>query len=346
VTRTQEVFLPNFCAIRSVFAVVVGGELLAFVLSLAQPHGGSWQTLSLLSLYLQWIFLGSAALLCVLRTPLARLGDIGAGLAAYALILLVTLLVSEAAARYVHRMPDWHDHLRFIGRSLAVASIVAAVILRYLYIQHAWRQRLESEAHARIDALQARIRPHFLFNSLNTITSMIATAPQAAEELVMDLADLFRASLSQGDRMVMLDDELSLVRGYLRMEQVRMGERLRVCENLGTLPQDALIPPLTLQPLLENAVYYGIEPRENGGTIDVTGRIQDGDVVLEVSNPAPTGEQRRRDGAGMAQANVRERLQLAFGRRGGLQVAERDDVYHVTVRFPYRRGGADEDTDR
>jgi two-component system sensor histidine kinase AlgZ len=346
VTDARDVFLPNFCSIRSVFAVVVVGELLVFVMVLIRGDASDpWQALSLLSLFVQWIALGSTAALCLLRPWLQRLSAAAAATLSYGVILGITAVVSEAGYRVVNG-PDAVGHGGFVLRSLLVAAIVAAVLLRYLYLQHEWRQRLQAATEARIDALQARIRPHFLFNSLNTIASMIATAPEEAERMVEDLADLFRASLSRSDRMTPLRDELALVDGYLRMEQLRMGERLRVHWDAASVPRDALIPPLTLQPLLENAVYYGIEPRRGGGTVSIRGRVIDSGLEVEVENPTPGTAPRRSSGFGMAQANVRERLQLAFGRQGRLEVSEREGVYHVIVRFPYRRGTSDEDSHR
>lgn len=334
----RESFLPNFCAIGSVFAIVVVGELLVLVMVLARPPGTeTWQDLSLLSLFVQWIGLCSAALLCLLRSWLARLGNAAAAALSYGLILGIALLVSEAAYRLVYGPVIGAGHVQFLLRSLAVTAITAAVALRYMHVQHEWRARIQAAAEARIDALQARIRPHFLFNSLNTIASLIPIAPAEAENLVEDLADLFRASLGRRDRLVALAEELELADGYLRMEGVRLGERLRLQWDIAGLPRDALIPPLSLQPLLENAVYHGIEPRLEGGILAIHGAMEDGVVVITVRNPSPGLGDRVRAGFGMAQENVRERLQLAFARRGRLHVHDDQSVYHVTVRFPYRR---------
>ncbi|UEX78074.1 sensor histidine kinase [Spiribacter halobius] len=341
-------FLPDFCAIRSVFAVVIMGELLVFVLVLARTGGWSWEALSLLSLYVQWIGLVSAAVLCLLRRRLLGLGARRGALASYALVLIVAALAAAIAQWLLPPavLPAGGGSA-FLARTFAITAIVAAVALRYLYLQHQWRARMQAAAEARIDALQARIRPHFLFNSLNTIASAIGVDPRLAERLVEDLADLFRASLTRDERrLVPLAEELALVDGYLRMEHQRLGERLDVAWRLDGLPRGALIPPLTLQPLLENAVYYGIEPREEGGTITLTGGVSGDQLLVEVRNPAPSMPRRRSAGFGMAQANVRERLLLAFGERARLEVSTADGVYHVTVRVPYRRGPVDEDTHR
>lgn len=338
-------FLPDFCHIGSVFTVVVTGELLVFVLVLVRPDP-DWELLGLTSLYVQWIALASAAVLCLARPGLARFRGAVAGVLSCLIITLVTAAVSAVAS--VVSTPGMlaDDGGGLILRSVVVALIVSAVVLRYLYLQHAWRQRVQSSADARIDALQARIRPHFLFNSLNTIASLIAAAPERAERLVEDLADLFRASLGGDDRLVPLGEELELVDAYLRMEKQRLGDRLALERDLGDVPADALIPPLTLQPLLENAVYHGVEPLEDGGRVSLAGERRGREIVIRVCNPLGRGVTRRRGGAGMAQANVRERLSLAFGNDATLEAGARDRVYAVVVRFPYHPGAVDEDSHR
>jgi len=345
--RKQDLFLPDFCHIRSVFALVMTGQLLAFVLVLAAPADDVWQRLSLVSLFVQWIVLSSAALLCVSRGWLARLGNAGAGVVSYLMVLAVTGLVSELGYRLLDAAAPAEVRHGFMLRSLAIAAIVTAVTWRYLYVVHEGRRRLAAEAAARIEALQARIRPHFLFNSLNTIASMIAYAPDKAEAAVEDLADLFRASLAKPERLVTLAEELKLAEGYLRMEALRLGERLRVEWAVDALPRDALLPPLTLQPLLENAVYYGIEPRVDGGTIRIDGGFDGRRLRLRVVNPcADLANGARRGGHGMAQDNVRQRLSLALGKDASLRIAnDGGGEYQVELVLPYRTT-TDEDIDR
>ncbi len=143
-----------------------------------------------------------------------------------------------------------------LARNMTVSGIIAAVLLRHMTIHARWRSQIKAEAEARLDALQARMRPHFLFNSLNTIASLLRSRPDQAEELVLDLADLFRTSLRRDQRWTTLADETALARRYLNIEQQRLGDRLRVEWRLDALPEDALLPPLSLQPLVENAVYH------------------------------------------------------------------------------------------
>jgi len=230
------------------------------------------------------------------------------------------------------------SELQFIGQTLGVCAIVTAVLLRYLYEQFCQRQRQLAESLARFEALQARIRPHFLFNSMNTIANLTRADPDLAEEVVQDLSDLFRASLSRSSGLSTLADELELARGYLRIEAQRLGDRLQVEWDLETLPESAKIPPLVLQPLLENAVYHGIEPAAAGGRIVISGRYRRGLINLSVRNSLPEAKQTSsRKGNQMALENIRQRLAGAFGEDAGLVVSRVDGDYQVRLYFPSNR---------
>ncbi len=335
-------FLPNFCDVRLVFAVVIMAELLAFVLVLVTPGllGDRWSDLGVISLFVQWVALTGAALLCLMRPLLSRLGNAAAVLISYLLVLLVTALLSEVAYwLMVHRdiLPTIvsEQHTVFVLRCLGVSAVITAVVLRYLYVQHQWRQQLRAEARARVAALQARIRPHFLFNSMNTIAALTRSDPDNAEEAIHDLSDLFRASLDSVDERATLGAELTLARRYLNIEALRLGDRLAVEWDMDALPLDVKVPPLILQPLLENAIYHGIEPLPGGGTIRISGDAENGRIVIRVSNPvAGQVTAGHTQGNRIAQENIRQRLQLAFGGRAGLETLQRDGHYRVTLRFP------------
>lgn len=335
-------FLPNFCDVRMVFAVVVIGELLAFVLTLAPfaPGGERWSQLSVISLFVQWVGLTSAAVLCYTRLYLGRLRENTAATLSYVLLLLVTLVLSEAAYRIAlltgygwEITPYWHAEL--LLRNLAISAVVNAVTLRYFYVQHQWQQQVKAESLARIAALQARIRPHFLFNSMNTIASLTRSDPVLAEEAVIDLADLFRHSLADAGQQVTLAEEFELSRRYLRIEQLRLGERLRVDWDVAALPSDALLPPLSVQPLLENAVYHGIEALAGGGTIRVHGQRDGATLVLNIDNPAPEKNIKARSGNRMALENIRLRFEALHGAHGQLRTEQHEHSFHVELRFPY-----------
>jgi len=341
--RLDAFYIPDFCATRMVFAVVLIGELVALTLALARPDAPFLTELARISMFLQWLGLTNAALLCYSRRWLAKLTVPQSSAAAFALILMNTVLISEAAlwlgtafgAVGVTALPA--EHWSFLLRNAGIALIVTALLLRYFFVTHQWQKHVRAEALSRIHALQARIRPHFLFNSMNTIAALTRSDPKRAEEAVEDLADLFRATLRDSHSPLRLKEELELTRIYQRIEALRLGSRLDVRWDVGALPMRAFVPGLTVQPLLENAIYHGIEPLEHGGTVLISGRVVDGEVELVVSNPvapsATAGEQRT--GNRLALDNIRQRLDLAYGGRGSLEIAQEPDRYQVTVRFPY-----------
>jgi two-component system sensor histidine kinase AlgZ len=339
----DEFFIPEFCSPRMVLAVVLIAELVAVTLSLARPDAPFLTELARLSMFLQWLGLTSAALLCYTRRWLARLGIPAAALAVFALMLANTAVISElalwlgteigAGGLAANLFPS--NHWPFLLRNAGICVIVTALLLRYFFVTHQWQRHLRAEAQSRIQALQARIRPHFLFNSMNTIAALTRTDPRRAEEAVEDLADLFRATLRDSHSPLRLKEELELSRIYQRIEALRLGERLSVVWDVAELPMRAFVPGLTVQPLLENAIYHGIEPLPDGGTVTVAGRVVDGEIEISVTNPVAPKIAAERSGNRIALDNIRQRLDLAYGGRGSLEVEQQPDRYRVVVRFPY-----------
>jgi two-component system sensor histidine kinase AlgZ len=340
-----EFYLPDFCAARSVLAVVLIAELVAALLTLAR-YGISeqfWTDLARTSLFLLWSGLGTAAALCVARGALSRLDVLSGSLLALVLMLAVTALVTEGAWWFaasanrilgVDTQALGADHIAFLLRNLLVGAIAGGLALRYFYVSQQWRRNVEAEAQSRVRALQARIRPHFQFNSMNTIAALTRTNPHAAEQAIADLADLFRASLREHRERIPLGSEIEIARAYERVERLRLGERLGVDWQVDDLPMDTPVPALILQPLLENAVYHGIEPLDTGGTIRVTGR-RDGDIaVLTIDNPVKSKLVGRRPGHQIGLDNVRQRLDLMFSGEADFEVIEAPDRFIVTMRFP------------
>jgi two-component system, LytTR family, sensor histidine kinase AlgZ len=341
----DDFFLPDFCATRMVFAVVLVAELLAVTLALARPTPGFLTELARISMFLQWLGLTSAALLCYSRPRLKRLTVPQSALAVFLLLVANTLLISELAlwfgtgfdARSVDSAIAPSANWTFLARNAGICVIVTALLLRYFFVTHQWQTHVRAEAASRIEALQARIRPHFLFNSMNTIAALTRSDPARAEEAVEDLADVFRATLRDSHSPLRLKEELELTRIYQRIEALRLGERLHVTWDVAGLPMRALVPGLTIQPLLENAIYHGIEPLEHGGTVTVSGRVAGGEIEITVANPVATkrttGDERQ--GNRLALDNIRQRLALAYGARGSLLVEPSPGEYRVTVRFPF-----------
>lgn len=337
-------FLPDFCRVRRVFAVVVVAELLAFLLVLADADFSerTWSDLGVTSLFVQWTALSCAGLLCLLRGHLERLSPRSAALISYLLLLLLIALFSEVAYRLIGPLglaPATPDHALFTLRNLLVGALVVGMVLRYFYVRHQWEQQVQAEARARVEALAARIRPHFLFNSLNTIASLTRSDPALAEELVQDLADLFRVTMRDVEARITLGEELEIARRYLNIEAQRLGDRLQTEWTTKNLPLEQPVPPLILQPLLENAVYHGIEASASGGRLGIICTCNRGVLRLEVRNPLPPGGVTpHADGNRMALANIRERLALAFGPGARLQTEVRDGEYRVRLLFPLEEG--------
>jgi two-component system, LytTR family, sensor histidine kinase AlgZ len=333
----RQLYLPNFCAASSVLVIVVICELTALLLALARNSAalGFWSDLGLTSMFLLWIALCGAGLLCVMRNYLARQSV--AVSAAMVLGITVALVTLVSAVVYYFGSSDLlpDKHWTFLMRNAGITFVVTALALRYFFVTHEWRHNVELQAKARVHALQARIRPHFLFNSMNTIAALTRSNPARAEEAVQDLADLFRANLNEKRNQIALSEEIDVARTYQRMEQLRLGDRLSVEWKIDSLPVDALVPGLTLQPLLENAIYHGIEPRSEGGVVTVTGEFNKGMITIVVRNPVPPANLTVRDGNRLALANIKERLDLMYGERATVKAGRFDDQYIVTLRFPF-----------
>lgn len=197
-----------------------------------------------------------------------------------------------------------------------------------------------------LTALQARIQPHFLFNSMNTIASLIAVNPDQAEEAVLDLSELFRASLRTVDQLIPLNQELDLCQRYLAIEALRLGDRLTLEWAIEPGLEAQAIPPLSLQPLVENAIYHGIQPRPDGGTVRIEAQSRGDFVYLMVQNPIPDQNDRQHEGNRMALANIRLRLQALFGAPAVLKQSHHNDIYTVTLRLPRQSANSQPATDQ
>jgi two-component system, LytTR family, sensor histidine kinase AlgZ len=233
-------------------------------------------------------------------------------------------------------------HTVFLVRAMGISGIVSALALRYFFVQHQLRRNIESEAEARIQALQARIRPHFLFNCMNIIASLTRTQPRLAEEAIEDLSDLFRGSLSDAKQLSTLEEEFLLCRRYLRIEAHRLGERLQVHWDTDELPLNAHLPALTLQPLLENAIYHGIEPNNQGGSINISGKFDGNNILLCIDNPLPpAGYTAHHEGNQLALENTQQRISAYYDGAGKLEISSTNNRYRVELTLPYHVENSD-----
>jgi len=337
--RPTRFVIPDLCNAPALSIVVLVGELLVLVLLFA---GGpvTWEGLALRSLYVQWVVLMSAGALCGTRRWLAQMGLARGALLAFVMITLLTLLVGLVADRIVAGTISYAvvplDAVA-LAKQLGIACIIAGMVLRYFYVQQQLREQEQSELQARIQALQSRIRPHFLFNSMNIIASLISVDPETAESVVEDLSELFRASLNDAGNQVLLTDELELCERYVRIEHLRLGDRLKVAWDIGDYPDGLKIPLLTLQPLLENAIYHGIQPLPEGGIIAVTLRYDRNVVSVRITNPLPPPEYRTQtQGNKMAVNNIRSRFSVLYNDAAELTAEAEGNVFVTMLRYPYR----------
>ena len=336
-------FLPDLCQAQSILFLVLASELLVFVQILFSSSffDFDWLALGLASLFIQWVVLVSAALLCNIRPWLMGMSVSKATSVAYGLILLLTLLFSLGAEMVLEGMGSVTESgWGRIVRNLLIAMIMTGMAFRYFFLSHQLRSREQAELASRIQSLQSRIRPHFLFNSMNIIASLISVDPDTAEEVVEDLSVLFRASLNQSsDQPVLLAEELALCQKYVHIESLRLDERLRVNWHINVDPQTVKIPLLTLQPLLENAIYHGIQPLPEGGIVEVVIDRYDNKLVASISNPLSDAIQTPLQGNRMALDNIRRRLEAIYGAGASIVSRKDEGSFNTTISYPLADDG-------
>ena len=319
--------LPDFRNLGVTARVLIGVNLLALLaILLSEPGWGNvLNTYVMAASMFEPPLLASLALFYVgapwlLRLPYWR------GCA-----LVITVALTAAAA--THALLGAFAPVG-LARMLVLTALASALMLAYLRLH--MRAYSPALAEARLQALQARIRPHFLFNSLNAVLSLIRHDPRRAERTLEDLADLFRALMSDGRSLVRLADEINLIERYAAIEQLRLGDRLRMSWDLDSAPMDAMLPALVLQPLLENAVYHGVEPGTGVGDILVRVERRGNRVLVRIENPWLQPGTQTRAGNHMALDNIRERLMLFFDDEARLDARVEGTRYQVDIDIPYR----------
>jgi len=343
--RDTSVDLPDFCQPRAVFLLVLLGLLLALLLALAGQADfyGFWNALGLHALMVESVVLAACLLLCASRNLLMRMPASLVFAIIFVVIQLLTVGFSLFSVRFLvapGALDAGFDAGPWLLRNLLISLIASLVFVRYLILYRQWQVQVRAEADARLDALQAHIRPHFLFNTLNTIASLVRTRPGEAEQAVLDLADLLRTGLRRNAEHTVAE-ELELVRGYLRIESQRLGDRLRIeWQVADSLPLEQNVPALLLQPLVENAIVHGIAGLPEGGRLRIVARAVDGGRwCLRVENPWP-GDREMPAASGttrgnqMALDNIRQRLELAYGDRASLKIDRTADLFSAEIRIP------------
>ncbi|MEL1263759.1 sensor histidine kinase [Pseudoxanthomonas putridarboris] len=341
--RSPDSWIPDFCRRNRLAAMLAIAELVVVLLMIA-PSGGLQPTLGQFlsaSAFSLWLAMGVAAVLCTGRPWLSRLSP-GLGVAC---ALALTGLIAAFGAGVVFGLydalgspPRDSSLWRFVAGSAATASLTTALVMRYFYVSDRWAAQVSANARAEADALQARIRPHFLFNSMNMIVGLIRRDPDLAERAVLDLSDLFRAALGAGEGNSTLEKEVELVRQYLMIESLRLGDRLRVDWRLHEpLTWSQVLPRLVLQPLVENAVLHGVSQLPEGGVITLEVRQEPGLLKILIDNGAPPPSQAQtglHQGSGHAQRNIAYRLAYQFGPRATLSGDWKEGVYRCQIVLP------------
>lgn len=267
---------------------------------------------------LVWLVVACAAKRWLVRLPEPAQLAFGVGLGSVAALVGCGMLALVAPM-----------DIFWVGSACA-GAVLAAVLMAVLALRA--RSRMPAETTARLAELQARIRPHFLFNSLNSAIALVRDDPARAESLLEDLSELFRHALVYQGESVTLAEEVQVARRYLAIEQVRFGERLRVEWSIDPRAGSARVPALFLQPLVENAVKHGVEPSPAGAEVKVTTQRRGSVVVIKVTNTVPGGQ--GRPGHGVAQDNVRNRLRLLHDVQAQFQTALIDGLYQVRMEVP------------
>ena len=344
----KESFLPDFGSATIAFRILLVAQALAIVLTIARNdhfNQAAWNDFLLMTSFAQLVAIGSIIALKLIARPVQGMRVVTGATVVFLTLMLVTVAVSEGIIFAIYKLqitaerwPPWHWSL--LARTLVVSAIISVLALRYAIVYHRAQMEIAAQQRDRLQALQSRIRPHFLFNSMNSVASLIRSDPEQAEKALQDLADVFRVLLADARKMVPITAEGELARQYLDIEKLRLGDRLQVKWTASNVPRSALIPSLTLQPLIENAVYHGIEPSFAGGTVDIQLWSESDTLSIMISNPIPevTNQAQHRRGNRIAVNNVRERLNRHYGGKATLQNFEQRGNYHVKIKMPIVRG--------
>jgi two-component system sensor histidine kinase AlgZ len=320
--------LPNFCNFGVMLRtlVLVNGLALGAAVLRARTLEAIETEFLLVAAYTEPVLVVSLLIACAARRPLHALGY----LPALGVLAAVELALAGGWVLAFDRLLPLGSSPGF-GHVAFFALFATGITLGYFDLRA--RALSPAVAEARIQALQARIRPHFLYNSINTVLSLIRKEPKRAERALEDLADLFRVLMADDRSLQPVAKEVEIARQYLAIEQLRLGERLRVSWLTESMPADALVPALLVQPLVENAVYHGVEPLEEGGEITIEVRREDDRVLIRLANPYRAGGESHA-GNRMAIANIRERLQLHFDVEATMTTAHADGVWEVRIVLP------------
>jgi two-component system sensor histidine kinase AlgZ len=337
-SETQDrCWLPDLCNPLALLRLMLFAVLVTLVLILLRQGiaGFNLGNLGVLFFYAVWVVFVSSAGLCLLRRYFDELSILAsASVAVLWLAVAATLCAIAGFWGLQYLLLDQQISLLALWvETLLTSVILGSLVLRFLFVHHQLQIQQQRLMQAQYDALQARIRPHFLFNSLNSIATLVGIDPGRAEEAILNLSDLLRATLGE-EAAVTLKKELEVCQKYLDIEMLRMGERLRVEMDIDEQLYSLRLPPLCLQPLMENAVLHGLQKRPEGGCLNVKiGRDEAGSVCMLIENPLPDTPDNGSSGARSALINIRARLERFYPNNLDFEFGEKAGRYQVVIRI-------------
>ncbi|QIO07111.1 sensor histidine kinase [Acinetobacter shaoyimingii] len=325
----------------------IASIVLTLLLTLAEAQ--SWSALTLNEvvkyfLYINWVILVFIAVIELFEVQFNKLSALMASIVGFFLLQLIVILTTTSlnvlfywGSHFSLQNFSWAILLNFLVLHMSYAMLLGAFCLRYIYVRDEWVKQKNSELNARVQVMQARIHPHFLFNSLNSVVSLIGSDPDKAEHVLIDLSKLFRASF-QELRVVSLKEEIELCQQYLAIEKIRLGERLKIEWNIEKSDElhKVPIPLLTLQPLLENSIFHGVEQKMINAKIAVLVEILENQVSIVITNPFIKDKIMHREGNGIALNNVKQRLKAHFGHSVQLRSHAGNGIFTTVVQYQYK----------
>lgn len=345
--KTYAYFFTKIGRWQHLIELFIASNILAMILALAEAQ--SWTALSVerllqYMLFINWVLLAFVALVELFQKKIQPLNFAQALVVGFILLQMIVVLTTVVLNGVIYFGQNFQIYglsrdvlLDGVMLHLSYGVLIGTFCFRYLYLREQWVRQQNSELHARIQAMQARIHPHFLFNSLNTVISLIAIDPDKAEQMLLNLSRLFRASFKEL-KLVRLKDEIELCQHYLAIEQMRLGDRLRVEWKYDdeVLFSQVQIPLLTLQPLVENSIFHGVEKFLTKSTISILIEVLQNQVNIVITNPYTQDKINLRQGNGIAVENVKQRLEAYYGRTVIFQTYAGKGIFTTVVQYRYK----------
>ena len=337
--QLKNIWLTDFCESKQVFVSIVMIQIVVIIYSLSffSFDLSYVHLLSTLTLLSQWVGVSIIILLCKLRSWFNKLNVIAGVLALILLVIALTTIISQTIG-FLDRQLSFGlfintDAIKYLNIKLSLSSVIILLaLIRYFYVQDQWHGQIKKLSEARLNALQARIKPHFLFNSLNSIASLISIDAERAEIAISDFASLMRRTFTHKDKNISIKEELTWVKQYLAIEKLRLDSRLTYTIDCEQRLLPIKIPILCIQPLVENAILHGIQPLENGGTIEINIFTDNNKLKIQVVNPYI--ENINTASNGIALDNIRQRLQLQYGVGASMNILKQDGVFSIYIGIP------------